>query len=87
MPREPRSMTDELTQEGGNDHTLEHLSSLHVPPSKRVAVRSTDLPYGHLRLERASELRGGSNADHKDQFTSELEEQPLRHAMLQRLDA
>ena len=48
-------MTDEITQVGVTDtNTLEHLFSLHVPPSEGVAVGSTDLPYGHLSIRDSS---------------------------------
>ena len=50
IPLVPRSMTGEITQGGVTDATLEYLSSLHVPSSERLAVRSTDLPYGHFPI-------------------------------------
>ena len=40
-------MASEITQVGGR---YQHLSSLHVPSSEGVAVRSTDLLYGHLPI-------------------------------------
>lgn len=44
-------MTDEITWVGlMYAHTLEHLLSLHRPPSKYLGVRPTDLPYGHLSI-------------------------------------